>query len=320
MKKLLFFVLLVFAGCNFGVMPEVESTPVTMLEEKTLKVVTTIAPLYSLAANLVEGTNTELVSLIPPRSSVHTFQLKPSDLKNLEAADLVIINGAELEHFLEDKLAELPGKVVDTSVGISLEAFSGIDLEDEDHEDEAHEDEDHDEDHEGHHHGAYDPHVWLDPMNAAKQSITIAEALKEVDGKNSEIYEKNKQDLLKELADLDKEVRDIISSRTDIKYMVLHDAYGYFNRRYNLEPGAVLREFPESEPSPQYLAKIIALIEENEIKVVFKEPQLRSALLENLVSENNLKLGELDPVGASLNKEGYFELIKNLAKNLSGKY
>lgn len=305
MQKGFWFLALIFLVAGFAACSvSDQSQPQEMTEKKrTLRVVTSIQPLYSLTANLVQGADVELQNLIPAGASEHDFQLKPEDLRALNTADLLVLNGLELEHALEDFLAELSAKVVDSSEGVealpfseegNLALISAAEKED---------------DHDG-----LDPHIWLSPLNAGKQAVNIARALNEADPDSAGLYEKNLQDLLARLALLDGEIRGRIGRLQISPYLVLHDAYGYFNRRYGLKPTGVIREFPEKEPSAQELRHLTDLIRVKGITVAFTEPQFNSSVLAALVAEYGLRTAELDPVGADLSSEGYFNLLRrNLA-------
>lgn len=283
----MFFFLL--SACSY-----IQSGPVADLN-KPLRIVTTISPLYSLTANLVKGVDVSLINLVSPRASVHTFQLKPGDVKALEKADLIIINGLNLEHFLGDALKNSPAKIVDSSEKIVPIPFTADAGGDED--------------------VTFDPHIWLDPLNAGRQAVAIAAALQTADPDHSEIYERNKQDLLKKLAILDNASRERIANlNIDGNFILFHDAYAYFNRRYEIKPTAVLREFPEEDPSLRHLNSLIKIMESRKIGVIFTEPQFKSSVVDSLAREYSLQVAELDPIGADLSEEGYFNLFeKNLA-------
>lgn len=289
--------MLIVSGCTAGNTDEQAGT-----ESETLKIVTTIPPLYSLTAKVTDGVPVEITNLVSPGVSVHDYQMKPSDAKALESADLIVINGLELEEFLEEKLDELEGEVVVTSEGI-------VAMKNDEHEDE-HEDGD------AHSHGEFDPHVWMDPSLAGFQAKNIAAALKKVDEKNAETYGKNYVEIEKELNDLKKEVRQKLAEVDAKNYIIFHDAYGYFENAFGIEHVAVIEDVPGESPSPQYLKYVVDLIEGNSVDVIFTEPQFSPELVEVLTEEHEVKNYELDPLGRELSANGYTDMIRKNAEQI----
>ena len=265
-------------------------------EQKSLTVITSIAPLYSITTYLTEGTDTKVTNLVPPNATVHSYQLSPNDAKNLNNADLIVINGLELETFLESIIADLPGTVVNTSENVDLISLI---------------EEEHDEDEEDHHHGAYDPHIWLSPINAEKQAANITQALMTADPENAELYEHNFKHLSGDLLLLDTQIHQRLSALDLQPYLVFHDAYQYFDQTYGVGPAAFIKESPSQEPTAEYLAEVISIIQESEIKVAFSEPQFSPKLLQTLSEDYGLTILELDPLGQTISKEGYFQLMES---------
>jgi len=264
-----------------------------------LRVVTTFAPLYSFAVN-VAGDEAAVENLVPIGASVHTFQAKPSDIKKIAKADVLVVNGAGLEAFLDDiiEAAANPGLiVVDTSESVEL-------LEAEEHDGHAGET---DADHEG------DPHIWLSPKNAVKQVEAIRDALAKADPKNSATYKENADEYITRLEALSTEIAGKLEKAEKKKYIVFHNAYTYFEQEYGLKSTATIEEFPGKEPSPKYVKELIDLIREEQVSIIFTEPQFSPKLVNTLKQELDIYVAELDPIGGELSKEGY---EKTLRKNL----
>lgn len=308
------FVLLIgmsFVGCGCG-QPHEEVTDTKT--ETSLKVVTTIPPLYSLTAHLSEGSDVELTNLVPANTSVHSFQLTPASAKSLAEADVVVINGLELEEFLEDAFENSNALIVDTSKGVKAMKMEGH--EDEHHEEDHHdEDEHHDEEAEDHHHhGEFDPHIWLSTKTAKVQAKNIAEALEEKDPENADLYKSNLKKLHAELDELHEEIEDGINGLEVSPYIVFHDAYNYFEAEFGVGAVAAFETFPGKEPSAAYLKELIEVIEKNSVTVAFAEPQFSPKLLKTVASDYNLKVGDLDPLGQNVTKDTYFDIMRsNLA-------
>lgn len=318
MKKLLTVLVstfLIASACNTN----------TAQQEDNLAVTTTIAPLYSLTAHLVEGTDTEVTNIVPPNSSVHSYTLTPETAKQIHESDIIVINGLELEEFIEDTLEDTNALIVETSEGVAAKKYE--EEHEDEHEDDHHEDEhddhhedEHDEhddhhedehdDHHGHHHGEYDPHIWLSPSNAKIQAANIAKALIELDQENAATYQDNLDKLNTKLDALNTEIKNEFAKLEAKPYIVFHDAYHYFEENFGVHAIAYLEEFPGKEPTTEYLTNIIDIINDNDVKVMFTEPQFSPKLVQTLSNDYNLIVGELDPLGQSISKDTYFTLIR----------
>ncbi len=341
----------VLTACSNNTTPTSDNTGNESNDSKQLKIVTTIPPIYSLTAHLIENTDHELTNLLPSNTSVHTFNLTPGATKDLNEADLVVLNGLELELFLEGALEDLDASIVEASSDIKPlknaveedhkdhedEEHEDHDdedhHEDEDHEDhddedhhededhEDHDDEDHhedeehedhdDEDHHDHHHGLYDPHAWLAPDNAIIMAGTIRDSLIDLDPENEAVYNQNYQQLQTRLSYLDDQIRSELSQLDISNYLVFHNAYQYFEKTYGIEASGYLEEFPGDEPSAQYLAELVEMIEEENVTVLFTEPQFSPKLARTLSEDYGLSLGELDPLGQQIDKDGYFTMMES---------
>jgi zinc transport system substrate-binding protein len=186
------------------------------------------------------------------------------------------------------------------------------------HEDE-HKKDGHDEHgHEGHAHGEFDPHIWLDPLNAKVILKEMAEHLIENDEKNASTYKKN---LKKGLKDLDKLVKNVKSDlNKDFKSIVFHDAYQYFESRFSVNVLGAFTVNTDVLPGAEQLAEIREIIEHDKVTCVFSEPQFNPDIINAVAKDMNISTGVLDPLGATLDpgKDLYFDLIKNMSKSFKG--
>ena len=166
------------------------------------------------------------------------------------------------------------------------------------HEDE-HKEDGHDEHgHEGHAHGEFDPHIWLDPLNAKVILKEMAEHLIENDEKNASTYKKN---LKKGLKDLDKLVKNVKSDlNKDFKSIVFHDAYQYFEERFGVNVLGAFTVNTDVLPGAEQLAEIREIIEHDKVACVFSEPQFNPDIINAVAKDMNISTGVLDPLGATL--------------------
>ena len=187
-----------------------------------------------------------------------------------------------------------------------------------DHEDHGHKKKDDHDDHEGHHHGEHDPHIWLDPINAKVILNEMVEHLIENDPNNASTYKSN---LNKALKDLDKLTLDVMTElNKSTPSIVFHDAYQYFEERFNVKVLGAFTVNTDVMPGAEQLAEIREIIEHDKITCIFSEPQFNPDIINAVAKDMDIKTGVLDPLGATLDpgKDLYFDLIKNMSKSFKG--
>ena len=291
-----------------------------------ISVVTSIKPLHSLTSYIMEGVG-EPELIIDGVASPHNFQIKPSHAKMLQNADLVIWIGEDLESFLPTALKSIPKDAVvfellDQSGLKKLKfreknIFEGHD--DHGHDEHAKKEDDHDDhghDDHGHGHGSFDPHIWLDPANAKVIVKKITNQLSKIDKDNASTYKANSKKVIKDLDGLIKEVKNEINK--DASFVVFHDAYQYFEKRFGLNVIGALTVNPDVMPGAEQLSEIREVIEHEKAKCIFSEPQFNPNIINSIASDTGVKTGVLDPLGANIDKgKGmYFQLIKDMSGSL----
>ena len=288
-----------------------------------IKVVTSIKPIHSLASYLMDGVaKPDLI--VDGYSSPHNFALKPSHAKMLQDADLIFWVGEDLENFLEKPLNSIAKKAEKIELieikGLNVLKFRErniFDEHDHDHDDhgkkEEHDDHDDHDEHEGHAHGEFDPHIWLDTMNAKAMLNEMAEHLIENDPKNEAIYKSN---LDKALKDIDKLTIEVMTElNNSVSSIVFHDAYQYFEKRFNVNVLGAFTVNTDVMPGAEQLAEIREIIEHDKVACVFSEPQFNPDIINAVAKDMKIKTGVLDPLGATLDsgKDLYFKLIRNMS-------
>ena len=291
-----------------------------------ISVVTSIKPLHSLTSYIMEGVG-EPELIIDGVASPHNFQIKPSHAKMLQNADLVIWVGEDLESFLPTALKSIPKDAVvfellDQSGLKKLKfreknIFEGHD--DHGHDEHAKKEDDHDDhghDDHGHGHGSFDPHIWLDPANAKVIVKKITNQLSKIDKDNASKYKANSKKVIKDLDGLIKEVKNEINK--DASFVVFHDAYQYFEKRFGLSVIGALTVNPDVMPGAEQLSEIREVIEHEKAKCIFSEPQFNPNIINSIASDTGVKTGVLDPLGANIDKgkNMYFDLIKDMSNSL----
>ena len=284
-----------------------------------LKVVTSIKPIHSLASYLMDGIGKpELI--VDGYASPHGFSMKPSHAKMLQNADLIFWVGEDLENFLEKPLKSIAKKAEKIELieikGLNVLKFRERNIFDE-HKEHGHKEDKHD-DHQGHAHGEYDPHIWLDPLNAKVILNEMVEHLIENDSKNASKYKNNLKKALKDIDKLNADVKaELSKSATSI---VFHDAYQYFEKRFNVNVLGAFTVNTDVMPGAEQLAEIREIIEHDKVACVFSEPQFNPDIINAVAKDMKIKTGVLDPLGATLDsgKDLYFKLIRNMSASFKG--
>ena len=315
-----------------------------------IKVVASIKPIHSLASYLMDGVGKPKL-IVDGYASPHGFSLKPSHAKMLQEADIVFWVGEDIENFLVKPL----GSIAKNAEKIELLDIKGLkklkfrernvfeghddhghkeddhddhakkeDGHDDEHKDEHGHDDDHKKEghdehgHEGHALGEFDPHIWLDPLNAKVILKEMAKHLIENDQKNASVYKDN---LKKANKDLDKLVKQVKSElNKDFKSIVFHDAYQYFEKRFKVNVLGAFTVNTDVLPGAEQLKEIREIIEHDKVTCVFSEPQFNPDIINAVAKDMNISTGVLDPLGATLTpgKNLYFDLIKNMSKSFKG--
>ncbi len=172
--------------------------------------------------------------------------------------------------------------------------------------------------HEGHAHGEFDPHIWLDPMNAKVILSEMAEHLIENDQKNEAKYKANLKKAHNDLDKLTKKVKSELNK--DFKSVVFHDAYQYFEKRFGINILGAFTVNTDVMPGAEQLAEIREVIEHDKVSCIFSEPQFNPDIIKAVAKDTNVATGVIDPLGATLDpgKDLYFDLIGNMSKSFKG--
>ncbi|MCD7753410.1 MAG: metal ABC transporter substrate-binding protein [Clostridiales bacterium] len=245
---LLLLLALLLTGCG--------STTNTDEGAETLTVACTTYPVYLLANSIVgemEDVEAELV-IDQQVSCLHDYTLTVQDMKAVERADAVVINGAGLEDFLDDVLEGRT--VIDCSQGVELLAG------DEHH----HDDGDGDEE-------EADPHIWMDPERYAQMARNLAAGLAELDPDRAEKYRERGEAVARELEDFADSLResDVGQAVRGLEIITFHDGFPYFAEAFDLEIAAAIEEEEGAEASALELKEIISIVQAQDLPAVFVE-------------------------------------------------
>ncbi|EJB8542317.1 zinc ABC transporter substrate-binding protein ZnuA [Vibrio parahaemolyticus] len=273
------------------------------LPAQAITVLTSIKPIQLMVTELTEGVSTPEV-LVQSNASPHDYSLRPSDVKKVASADLVIWYGHDLEPFLE--------KVVSNrSCTLTLSEIPNLALREFDSE--------HSHDHDGHDHGSHDPHFWLGIKPVKQVAQAVVNKLVEIDPANAKTYSNNLVKFEEQLAAKDKEIEQQLAPVKNQGYFVFHDAYGYFEERYQLNNLGHFTVTPDRKPGAKTLIQIRKTLGAGNVACVFSEPQFTPAVVESVMRGSDVVKGELDPLGSAIKVEpgSYFNLLGNMADSFA---
>ncbi|MCO6391717.1 zinc ABC transporter solute-binding protein [Aliihoeflea aestuarii] len=307
-------------------------------------VVASIKPVHSLVAAVMEGVG-EPSLIVQGAGSPHTYSMRPSEARMLEGASVLFWIGPDLEMFLRAPVETLAGNATVVELGAAdgltvlpyreggpfeshdhahdHEASEGGHDHSHDHDsaDHAHNDADehaHDHSHD-HGHGAYDTHLWLDPENAKVFVGEIEAALSAADPDNAETYAQNAAATVERLDGLIEDTRAALEAVENRGFVVFHDAYQYYENRFDFPAAGSITVSPEVMPGAQRLGEIRDRIRELGVACVFSEPQFEPRLVSVVMEGTDARAGVLDPYGADLadGPDTYFEAMANLTTSLT---
>lgn len=255
-------------------------------EKARLTVVCTTYPVYLFASAVTGGIDGVVVERLDTGSTscLHDYTLSMEDMKKLEGADVIAINGAGLEEFLEDALAASDARIIDCSEGIEL-------LENLSH----HHDEDEEDDH-GHDHGHWDPHYWMDPENARIMAANLRDGLEQIDPDNGKRYGTNASGLDWELhccGENAKAELEGYSYLLDPNLITFHDGFQYFAKAFGLNLLASIEEEAGSEASAREIMEITELVKEYSIPVIYTEINGSDATAKAVARETGCQVSTL---------------------------
>jgi ABC-type Zn uptake system ZnuABC Zn-binding protein ZnuA len=241
------------------------------MAEKQLNVVTTVAPITSIVEN-IGGDKIQLTGIIPEGINSHTFEPIPSDSKLLSGADLIIINGLDLEtptvnlaqanlkpgasiYSLGDKTIKETEYIYDFSFPKAQ--------------------------------GHPNPHLWLNPEYAIRYATLVRDELVRLDPKNKSVYEQNTSQFLKKLEALDLAIKEAIQTipQNNRRLLTYHDSWPYFARRYGFQVIGAVQPSDFADPSPREVVRLIEQIKNEKVPAVFGSEVFPSPVLEQIARE-----------------------------------
>ena len=294
--------------------------PVEMViaDQKPISVVASIKPIHSLVAAVMGDIGTPHLLLEAP-SSAHHFTLKPSQARSLQAADIVFWVGPTMEQPLTKALATLAPQAqtrpLIESAGLVLINFDKVTPAHEKHDHEKHDKHDEHAKHDDH---LINPHIWLDPQNAKIMLGAIAARLAKADPENASTYAANADSMAARLATLETDITSQLASYSAAKFLVLHDAHVYFERRFGLRNYGAITTEPDVMPTASRVKALRDELREHRFDCIFTEPFLGQKAVALIAEGSKVSIGTLDPIASNLpaGAQLYPDLLMSYAKAL----
>ncbi len=313
--------------------------PVEKEDSDEIVILTSFYPMYVLTVNLVDGLDgVRVVNLTNNQTGcVHDYQLTTKDMREIADADIVILNGGEMEEFMEGVIDNYPKlKVIDASEGI--EFLTGFDH-DHDHEEakQDHEEDNteskHEEDYtateadheegnvgidttheevDSHHHSDINGHVWMNMDLYQKQIMTVTSKLSEYDKANAEVYKKNAQSYTDKVNALKEEFQDVYQLADGKEIVIFHDAFAYLAQQMNMEVVCVVDTDSESALSAGELAEVLEEIKRHSIQYLFTEEQYSTVVANRVAKETDAMVYVMDSlVTGEADSNAYLNGMRN---------
>lgn len=260
----------------------------------SLTIAASFYPMYIFTLNIAKDIpNVKVVSLTKPTTGcLHDYALTPEDMKNLEGAQILVINGAGMEGFMDKITGQRPDlKIIESSQGIPLLQGEGDEGD--------------------------NPHVWLSISNAITQVKTIGNQLAALDPANAAQYQENTKAYAAKLEGLKTKMHETLDGVQQRNIVTFHEAFPYFAKEFNLNTVGVIEREPGSAPSAKELGETIEQIKSIGIKALFAEPQYPTKAADTIAKETGAKVYTLDPVVTGpLDADAYITIMESNLKTL----
>ena len=270
-------------------------------------VLATTRPLHSIAAYVTDGVS-EARLLIDGSLSPHVFQLKPSHVRAVRDADIILWAGEGVERFIPSMLKNF---AADTSA-IELAALPEV---------VTYHSRGSGDDH-THNHESIDFHLWTHPANAELLAFALADQLAMLDAANQQTYRANAAAFAAELNDAVKDVEKILAVAQGKNYLIYHDSLQYFEKAFGLGEAIIVTAQPQVQAGAKRIRKLQAEVEVNNVACILAELQFRSPAIDVLASDLQVQTVRIDPLASTLDSglSLYINWMRETASSIAGCY
>lgn len=272
-------------------------------EEKSSKfnIVTSFYPMYVATLNVTDGIDQVAVTNLTQETTgcIHDYVLTTSELVALAKADVLIINGASMESFIDKVVSNFDTlDIIDASNGVEI-IHEGCE--------EGHSS--HNENEEHNH--ETNPHIFVSVKNYIKQVQNICDELIKLDSTNKEKYEENTQQYIVKLEELEQEINSTLATLSSKNIVTFHNTFDYFANDYGLNVVGVIENEHGKTPSAGEIASLVKDIKQNNVKAIFVEPEYSVKIVDTISKETGVKVYMLNPVtSGENNKDEYVNIMK----------
>jgi len=283
----------------------------TPIQAKVPRVATDIPPVHSLVSQVMGELGTPKL-IIPPGTSPHGYAMRPSEARTLQAADVVFWMGQDLTAWFGRAIKALATNATTVALSESKDLIRHPYRTTKNFDTHTHDEGEHDAT------AKIDPHLWLDPDNALIFLDVIATTLARLDAIHADTYLTNAAQAKAALEALKSELNATVQPIRGRPFIVFHDAYHYFEHRFDVEAAGSVSIGDASSPGPARIAAIRGKVQTLGATCVFSEPQFEPKIIATIIEKTAARSGTLDPVGATL-KPGpnqYSQLLRHLAHSL----
>jgi zinc transport system substrate-binding protein len=254
---------------------------ITPPQTDKLQIVATFYPLAFISQE-IGGQHVQVTQLVPSNTEIHSWDPSASHIIATEDADIIIYNGAGLDHWLEHDI--LPA-LSNTKNRIIVETTSGINLLP--YQTHEHAEEEHD-----HEHGLYDPHTWISPYMVMLQGENIYNAIVQKDPDHQSYYKEQWLNLKNKLEQLDNQYLTQLANKDKHEVFVSHQAFGYLASRYGFDQHGVIGLSADEQPSVAAIANLVDLMQETDTYVIYVDPVYSSKYAQTIKNEIQAKTGQ----------------------------
>lgn len=254
---------------------------------------------YYLVLKEIKAPNDTIQVLIPEGKSPHTYSLTPSDVKNIYDSNLLVVNGLDAEIFLKN----LDHSKINIFTAGEIVAHEALEKTEENENNNS-------EDTDGHSHSGLNPHVWTNPVFVYKYIIPeLTKKMIEISPENRDEYLKNSKNLISKLENIDKNFK---KNKLEGAVFTFHDSFHYYAQQYGIKIAGVVQSSPGKNPSPKELGDLISKAKENNVKVIFIEPQMSDKAAKIIANNLNIKIAIIDPLGNPNKIETIYDYYNNI--------
>jgi ABC-type Zn uptake system ZnuABC Zn-binding protein ZnuA len=278
-------------ACCFLLLMSCKKNEVPAAQNGNLKIAATIFPLADIAKN-IGGDKILVITIMPPGASPHTFEPTYETIRQAGGIRALFKIGCGLDDWAQKVTAALSGNiaVIEVSQGIDLRHFGD---------------------------GTTDPHYWLSLTNGSIIAKNIAEGLVSLDPANKDYYLRNLAAYQELLVKENEAIKQKMAGLQNKTFVTFHEAWFYFAQAYGLAVAEAFEPFPGKEPTPEFLAHFIKTIKDNNIKIVFTEPQFSAESIRQVANDLHIKINTLDPEGGgSPETKTYLDMMRYNAQTI----